>query len=84
MSRSATFPRVASNLVVALIAVLLVQVFLFQVPRYLVTHASAEQGVAPLAAPDWATQVESIRTPGSHGAGSGALRDGVPAAPELD
>jgi len=77
-------PRALANLLVILLAVLLVQLFLVRIPTYLLSRTPPAPEVAPLAAPDWGTHVEGVRPHHSRGAGSSAVRDGVPAAPDRD
>ena len=74
--------RIAANLVVVAVTLLLIQVFLVRIPTYLAQKSMPSAEVAPLAGPDWVIQVETARPAGAHGAASGAVGRGIPAAPD--
>ena len=75
------FRRFGATIALSLLTIALVHVFLFQVPSYLVQTVDAPGPVVPLAAPDWATRVESLDRPAPSHTGGGATTSGIPAAP---
>lgn len=82
LSRPGPLYRLFANLLLVAVTFLLIQVFLVRLPAYLAAKSAPSAEVAPLAGPDWVTQVEAARPAGTRGAGSGAVGRGIPAAPD--